>query len=111
MPFVLAYFQASATPRPENSNSNEKVALFILDTQLTTYFLLLLNNICISYQLVNKTRNLLFPIELLIYIIYCDRTIIGFVGFVTNLLNTPTEGATVSVRKSASKKELLFVRL
>jgi hypothetical protein len=111
MPFVLAYFQASATPRPENSNSDEKVALFILDTQLTTYFLLLLNNICISYQLVNKTRNLLFPIELLIYIIYCDRTIIGFVGFDTNLLNRPTEGATVSVRKSASKKELLFVRL
>jgi hypothetical protein len=27
-PFVLACFQASATPRPENSDSNEKDALF-----------------------------------------------------------------------------------
>jgi hypothetical protein len=36
---------------------------------------------------------------------------IGFVGFVANLLNKPTDGATVSVRKSASEKELLFVRL
>jgi hypothetical protein len=43
--------------------------------------------------------------------IYGDRTIIGFVGFVANLLNRPTDGATVSVRKSASEKELLFVRL
>jgi hypothetical protein len=34
-----------------------------------------------------------------------------FVGFVANLLNRPTDGATVSVRKSASEKELLFVRL
>jgi hypothetical protein len=40
-----------------------------------------------------------------------DRTIIGFVGFVANLLNRRTNGATVSVRKSVSEKELLFVRL
>jgi hypothetical protein len=26
-------------------------------------------------------------------------TIIGFVGFVANLLNKPTDGATVSIRK------------
>jgi hypothetical protein len=64
-----------------------------------------LHSIC--YQLVNKTRNLLFAIQLsTIYIIYGDRTIIGFVGFVANLL---TDGATVSVRKGASGKELLFV--
>jgi hypothetical protein len=46
------------------------------------------------------------------YIIYGDRTIIfiDFVGFVTNLLNTPTDGATVSVQKSVSEKALLFVR-
>jgi hypothetical protein len=42
---------------------------------------------------------------ILIYIIYGD------VGFVANLLNRPTDGATVSVRKSAAEKELLFVRL
>jgi hypothetical protein len=35
----------------------------------------------------------------------------SFVGFVANLLNRSTDGATVSVRKSASEKELLFVRL
>jgi hypothetical protein len=46
-----------------------------------------------------------------IYIIYRDSTIIGFVGYVANLLNRPTDGATASIRKSASKKELLFVRL
>jgi hypothetical protein len=54
-------------------------------------------NIC--YQFANKTRNLLFAMQLLIYIIYGDRTIIGFVGFVANLLNSTTDGATVSVRK------------
>jgi hypothetical protein len=40
-----------------------------------------------------------------------DRTIIGSVGFVANLLNSPTDGATVSVRKSAFKRELLLDRL
>jgi hypothetical protein len=35
---------------------------------------------------------------------------IDFVGFVANLLNRPTDGGT-GVRKSASEKELLFVRL
>jgi hypothetical protein len=39
-----------------------------------------------------------------------ERTIMGFVGFVANLLNSSTDGATVTVRKSASEKELLFVR-
>jgi hypothetical protein len=48
---------------------------------------------------VNKTRNLLFAIQLLIYIIYGDRTIMGFVGFVANLLNRLTDGA-----RSASEK-------
>jgi hypothetical protein len=33
--FVLACFQASAAPRPENSHSDEKHALFGLDTQIT----------------------------------------------------------------------------
>jgi hypothetical protein len=35
VPFVLACFQASAAPRPENSDSEEKDALFGLDTQMT----------------------------------------------------------------------------
>jgi hypothetical protein len=40
-----------------------------------------------------------FVIQLLIYIIHGDRTIIGFVRFVANLLNRPTDGVTISVRK------------
>jgi hypothetical protein len=55
------------------------------------------NTIC--YQLANKTRNLLLAKQLLIYIIYDDKTTIGFVGFVANLLNRSTDCATVSVRK------------
>jgi hypothetical protein len=35
VPLVLACFQASAAPRPENSNSGEKDALYGLDTQIT----------------------------------------------------------------------------
>jgi hypothetical protein len=41
---------------------------------------------------------------------YNTWTIIGFVGFVINLLNR-LDGATVSFRKSAPEKESLFVRL
>jgi hypothetical protein len=37
--------------------------------------------------------------------------LLGFVGFVFNLLNRPTDGATVQGQKSAAEKELLFVRL
>jgi hypothetical protein len=51
----------------------------------------------------NKTRNLLFAIQLPIYVIIIhiyDKTIIGFVGLVVNLLNKLTDGATVSARKS-----------
>jgi hypothetical protein len=60
--------------------------------------------IIIFYQLANKTRNLLFSTHLLIYIIYGDRAIIGFVA---NLLNRPTDGATVSVRKSVLFRPLV----
>jgi hypothetical protein len=35
--FVLACFEASAAPRPENPNSDEKDALFGLDTQMTNF--------------------------------------------------------------------------
>jgi hypothetical protein len=35
VPFILACFQVSAAPRPENSDSDEKDALFGLDTQIT----------------------------------------------------------------------------
>jgi hypothetical protein len=53
-----------------------------------------------------KIEIYLFAIHLLIYIIYGDRTIIGFVGFVANLLNKPTDGATVSVRKKVTFRPL-----
>jgi hypothetical protein len=58
-----------------------------------------------------NTRQRLFDHTILIYIIYDARTIIGFVGFLANLLNIPTDGTPVSAQKSASQKELLFVRL
>jgi hypothetical protein len=35
VPFVLACFQASAAPRTENSDSDEKDALFGLDIQIS----------------------------------------------------------------------------
>jgi hypothetical protein len=47
----------------------------------------------------------------LIYIIYGDRTIIGFVGFIANLLNRLTDGATVSVRKRDTFRPLVSVKL
>jgi hypothetical protein len=61
----------------------------------------------ICYQLAIKTRHLPFAIQLLIYIIYGDRTIIGFVGFVANLLNRPPDGATVIVRKRVTFRPLV----
>jgi hypothetical protein len=36
--FVLACFQASAAPRPENPDAGEKDAHFGLDTQITILF-------------------------------------------------------------------------
>jgi hypothetical protein len=44
---------------------------------------------------------------IVIYIIYGDRTTIGFVGLVANLLNRPTDGATVSVRKRVTFRPLM----
>jgi hypothetical protein len=41
VPFVLACFQASAAPQPENSDSDEKDALLCLNTQITIFLELL----------------------------------------------------------------------
>jgi hypothetical protein len=41
VPFVFAYLQASAAPPPENSDLDEKDALFGLDTQITISYLYL----------------------------------------------------------------------
>jgi hypothetical protein len=43
---------------------------------------------------------------LVIYIIYNEKTIVGFIGLV-NLLNRPTDGATVSVRKRVAFRPLV----
>jgi hypothetical protein len=43
----------------------------------------------------------------LIYIIYGGRTIVGFVGFVANLLNRPTDGARVNIRKRVTFRPLV----
>jgi hypothetical protein len=48
---------------------------------------------------------------ILLYIIYGDRTIIDFVGFVVNLPNRPINGATVSVRKSYFSSAEEYVKL
>jgi hypothetical protein len=61
----------------------------------------------IFYQLGNKTRNLQLAIQLLIYIIYGDRTIMGFDDFVANLLNRPTDDATVSDPKKVIIRPLV----
>jgi hypothetical protein len=45
VPFVLACFEASAAPRPENSDQDEKDALFDLDTQITIIKLFLVLNV------------------------------------------------------------------
>jgi hypothetical protein len=53
VPFVLACFQVSASPRLENPDSNKKDALFGLDTQIT-----ILNTILNeSKVLIRKTKN------------------------------------------------------
>jgi hypothetical protein len=78
--------------------------LFQTDTFINMYVFF----IAFFYQLANKTRNLLSAIQLFIYIIYGNRTNIGFVGLVVNLLNRQADGATVSVRKNASKKRVTF---
>jgi hypothetical protein len=54
------------------------------------------------YQLANKTGNLLFVLQLLMYIIYGDRTIVGFV--VANLLNRSTNGASQRPKKCVRKR-------
>jgi hypothetical protein len=60
------------------------------------------------FKLLNKTRFFfIYNTITYIYIVYGDRTIIGFVGFVDNLLNRPTDGATVSVRKRVTFRPLV----
>jgi hypothetical protein len=50
VPFVFSCFQASAAPRPENSASEEKDALFGLDTQITITVIFFVKKI-IQYKL------------------------------------------------------------
>jgi hypothetical protein len=60
------------------------------------------------FKLLNKTRFFfIYNTITYIYIVYGDRTIIGFVDFVDNLLNRPTDGATVSVRKRVTFRPLV----
>jgi hypothetical protein len=75
---------------------------FQIHTFISTYYVTIFNSIC--YQLATKTRNLLFAIQLLIYIINGDRTTIGFVGLVVNLLNRPIDGETVQRPKKCVQK-------
>jgi hypothetical protein len=61
MPFVLSCFQASAASRPENSDSDEKDALFGHDTQIT-----ILNRCYFTSSVLKKLFSLLFYIFILI---------------------------------------------
>jgi hypothetical protein len=83
------------------------IYLFQIHKFINTYILTFCFIVSICYQVANKTRNLLFAIQLLIYIIYGDRTIISFVGFVAKLLNRSTDGATVGVRKRVTFRSLV----
>jgi hypothetical protein len=60
--FCPCVFQASAAPRPENANSDEKDALFGLDTQITILSVkhrLLFRQIGVTRRkIVGKPRNL-----------------------------------------------------
>jgi hypothetical protein len=64
--------------------------LFQMDTFINTYILTFFY--CICYQLPTKLE-IYCAIQLLIYIVYGNGTIIGFVSFVANLLNKPTDDA------------------
>jgi hypothetical protein len=61
VPFVLPCCQASAAPRPVNSDSDEKDALFGLDTQITIlqidFFTSLVNLSCFSFVSLLLTIN------------------------------------------------------
>jgi hypothetical protein len=78
------------------------IYLFQIDKFINTCVLTFFLIVCICYQLANKTINLLFAIQLFIYIIYGGRTIIDFV-----------DGATVSVRKRVTFRPLVstYVKL
>jgi hypothetical protein len=95
-------FLAEAQPRLENRRG-QKRSLEKLQVYFVSIFFKYVHiyYILINIFFANKTRNLL------IYIIYGDRTTIGFVGFVANLLNRLTDGATVSVRKRVTFRPLL----
>jgi hypothetical protein len=49
----------------------------------------------------------IFATQLLILHYFMVMTIIGFVGLVVNLLNRPTDGATISVRKRVTFRPLV----
>jgi hypothetical protein len=105
-------FLTEAQPRLTNRRPHERQSKrrhwknykFILqiDTSITVVHIFF-------YQLANKTRNLLHICNTITYFtfFYGDRTIIGFVGLVVNLLNRPTDGATVSIRKRFTFRPLV----
>jgi hypothetical protein len=66
-----AFFSKGAQLQSKRHHwKNYKFILYLPTNSFSVFF----------YQFATKTRNLLFAIQLLIYIIYDDRTIIGFVG-------------------------------
>jgi hypothetical protein len=82
-------FLAEAQPRLNKRRQRHFLAevhiTFFKQKTFILYLDLHINNFFIVF-LYHKTKTLLFAIQLLMYIIYGDRTIIGFVGLVVNLL-------------------------
>jgi hypothetical protein len=79
----ITFFRRPHELQSKRQTSLEKLQIYFVSTFskyvdkfIKTYILTIFYSIC-DYELVNKTRYLLFAIQLLIYIIYGDRTIIG----------------------------------
>jgi hypothetical protein len=78
--FVFASFQASAAPRPEISDSDEKDALFARDTQITTYRVIL-NESDFFHRLV------ILLLVILLFNVIVDINI-GVLAYLTQFINT-----------------------
>jgi hypothetical protein len=86
-------------------NKYYKFILYLPFSNRETYYVLTKK----MYQLPTKREIYYMQYNyVLIYIIYGDRTIIGFVGFVVNLLNRPTDGTTVQRLKKCVRKRITF---
>jgi hypothetical protein len=103
---------AEAQPRLENRRGQKalfdtgahywKNYKFILYRYTSTFFIVFVISLPTKLEIYYLQYN-----YLCIYIIYGDRTIIGFVCFVANLLNRAIDATTVSVQKRVTFRPLV----